>query len=170
MVNALGTTPIGRAPLIIALALACWLSAASSWGLDENYYQNWMIAIAINSKEAPSQHTFDRGKKAQFKIQCIRGNMLISVSWNSSTSRRDQRSIQLRLDDKLVDASEWNHDSGRDESFFPGNPRKFVRRLMETRIFSIEYGKGFHNQEISATFDLSGLEKAIKPVQTICDI
>lgn len=170
MVNTLGTTPIERAPFSVALVLACLLPTASSWGLDENYYQNWMIAIAINSKEAPSQHHFDRGKRAQFKIQCIQGNMLISVFWNSSTSRRDQRSIRLRLDDKLVDASEWNHDSGRDESFFPGNPQKFVRRLMETRMFSIEYGRGFHDQEIRATFDLSGLEEAIKPVQTICDL
>ena len=154
----------------MAFVLACLLPAASSWGLDENYYQDWMIAIAINSKEAPSQHHFDRSKRAQFKIQCIQGNMLISVSWNSSTSKMDQRSIQLRLDDKPVDASEWNHDTGRDESFFPGNPRKFVRRLIETHMFSIEYGRGFHGQEIRATFDLSGLEEAIKPVQTICNL
>ena len=159
-----------RAPFRMALVLACLLPTASSWGLDENLYRNWMIAIAINSKEAPSQHQFDRDERAQFKIQCIRGNMLISVVWNSATSRRDQPSIQLRLDDKLVDASGWNHDSSNDQLFFQGNPWKFVKRLKETRTLSIEYGRGFHGQEISAIFDLSGLEEAIKPVQTICDL
>ena len=159
-----------RAPFKMALVLVCLLPTASSWGLDENLYRNWIIAIAVHSEEAPSQHRFDRDKRAQFKIQCTQGTMQVSVVWNSSTSRRDQRSIKMRLDDKLVDAPEWNHDSSTEQSFFQGNPWKFVRRLKETRTLSIEYGKGFRDQEISATFDLSGFKELIEPVQALCDL
>ena len=154
----------------MALVLACLLPAATSWGLDENLYRNWIIVIAVYSEKAPSQHRFDHDKRSAFRIRCAQGTMQISVIWNSSTSRRDQRSIKMRLDDKLVDAPKWNHDNKSDESFFQGNPWKLVRRLKEIRTLSIEYGKGFHDQEISATFDLSGFKELIEPVQALCDL
>lgn len=159
-----------RAPFRMALVLACLLPTASSWGLDENLYRNWIIVIAVYSEEAPSQHHFDQDERAGFKIRCAQGTMQISVILNSKTTKRDQRSIKMRLDDKLVEAPEWNHDSSNDQSFFQGNPWKFVRRLKETRTLSIEYGKGFRDQEISATFDLSGFKELIEPVQALCDL
>ena len=77
-----------------------------------------------------------------------------------------ERTLKMWFDDELIESDDWT--SG-DESFYRGNTVRLAKRLIETRVFKIEYGEGFFGQVISATFDLTSLDQAIEPVRTFCD-
>ncbi|MCY4430237.1 MAG: hypothetical protein OXC11_07580 [Rhodospirillales bacterium] len=140
---------------------------AAAQNSEDASTDNWRIAISADSESPPSTHRFDRDERSRLVVQCTRDRPVLGAVWNSSTNSFAQRApMKMWFDHELVESEDWTYG---DESAYRGNLTWLVERLLDTRIFTIEYGgRGFRDQEISATFDLSGFGKAIKAVQHFC--
>ena len=160
-------SPIRHA--IGVIAVAGLLAVFNMSVFSDEHYKDWMVAVGVSSTQAPSDHSFDTGKRSTFQISCLQGNMSISVNWYSSLDWQNlPSSIEIWFDEQLVEFSDWVHNTDNDASYYQGNSWKLVERLMNTQRLIINFGKGFHDQEISATFNLFGLDKAAETVESFC--
>ena len=94
---------------------------------------------------------------------------MIIVWWNLSaiSSGRTPEPMKMWFDDELVESRDWTYD---DASAYHGKRARLVERLLDARIFRIDYGgQEVRKQKISATFDMSGFGEALKSVQRFCE-
>lgn len=137
-----------------------WLSRTEINPLDDTV----TTLVAVNAKETESS-LFGA---YQLVIRC-RGNTLSAwISWRGLVGVNDPL-ITSRIGSDTAEADRWLESSNHQSTFYPGDTREFVNRLIEADRFVAQIMSGKDKGEI-ATFNVKGLEKAVKPFEEACHV
>lgn len=88
--------------------------------------------------------------------------------YTGMTEAGDTSEILIRFDKHKAFKEEWGHSTDNRSVFLKQSPISFIKKMMthKSMLFQIT---PFNSSPTMTTFDLTGLEKAIKPLQKSCN-
>ena len=120
------------------------------------------IVIHLSEK---SQHNVNKG--ALLIIGCIahKTNMKI-IWWGNYLGQNHPGNVKIKLGQNVYKTAKWNITSDGLTSLLP-NPIAFIKQMIPVKTLMIKT-VSYDSSQITANFELDGLEKAIQPIRQAC--
>ena len=164
--------------------LACYDTAfeVNTSVVETNSESKWVITEDVSpiddSKTVMLSLKSDSPIKSDFSqviptlnIQCKERETDFYINFNIFLSTHDIKPITRIDSDKAVNGVEWSISTDYKALFYPGSQKKineFIKTLKDKKKFFIQVTP-FSKGSINTTFDLTGLDEAIKPVREVCN-
>ena len=164
--------------------LACYDAAfeVNTSVVETNSKSKWVIIEDVSpiddSKTVRLSLKSDSPIKSDFSqviptlnIQCKERETDFYINFNIFLSTHDIKPITRIDSDKAVNGVEWSISTDYKALFYPGSQKKineFIKTLKDKKKFFIQVTP-FSKGSINTTFDLTGLDEAIKPVREVCN-
>jgi type VI secretion system protein VasI len=100
-------------------------------------------------------------------IRCKENRTELYISWGVYLGL-DTTTLLTRLDSEKAKSATWHLSTDNEATFYPGSPISFIRNLLQHNTLLVQvtpYGES----PVMVTFDLRGLEEAVKPLQEACN-
>lgn len=100
-------------------------------------------------------------------LRCKENKTELYISWGVYLGL-ETTTVLTRLDSEKAKTAIWHLSTDNEATFYPGSPISFIRTLMrhDTLLAQVTpYGES----PVMVTFDLRGLEDAVKPLQEACN-
>ncbi|HBP27917.1 MAG TPA: hypothetical protein DD666_00695 [Advenella kashmirensis] len=119
---------------------------------------------ALNAKTGEGMF----GKPIYILARCVQNKTEVLIMWNTILGIGDSPKVTYRLDKGTPTASSWSKSTSGNATFFPGSPVKFLKQLLEAKsmVASVE---SFSSGAVTAVFDLTGIETAMKDIRKECN-
>lgn len=98
-------------------------------------------------------------------LRCKSKQMDLYVVWHDPV--RHDLEIVSRVGKDEAEVRRWSISTDGRASFYPNNPISFIKRLKNTDRFIVQ-ATPMNKNPVTAIFDLSGLQDAVKPLQSGC--
>lgn len=164
--------------------LACYDAAfeVNTSVVETNSKSKWVIIEDVSpiddSKTVRLSLKSDSPIKSDFSqviptlnIQCKERETDFYINFNIFLSTHDIKPITRIDSDKAVNGVEWYISTDYKALFYPGSQKKineFIKTLKDKKKFFIQVTP-FSKGSVNTTFDLTGLDEAIKPVREACN-
>lgn len=164
--------------------LACYDTAfeVNTSVVETNSKSKWVITEEVSpiddSKTVMLSLKSDSPIKSDFSqviptlnIQCKERETDFYINFNIFLSTHDIKPITRIDSDKAVNGVEWYISTDYKALFYPGSQKKineFIKTLKDKKKFFIQVTP-FSKGSVNTTFDLTGLDEAIKPVREACN-
>lgn len=164
--------------------LACYDAAfeVNTSVVETNSKSKWVITEDVSpiddSKTVMLSLKSDSPIKSDFSqviptlnIQCKERETDFYINFNIFLSTHDIKPITRIDSDKAVNGVEWYISTDYKALFYPGSQKKineFIKTLKDKKKFFIQVTP-FSKGSVNTTFDLTGLDEAIKPVREACN-
>ena len=164
--------------------LACYDAAfeVNTSVVETNSKSKWVITEEVSpiddSKTVMLSLKSDSPIKSDFSqviptlnIQCKERETDFYINFNIFLSTHDIKPITRIDSDKAVNGVEWYISTDYKALFYPGSQKKineFIKTLKDKKKFFIQVTP-FSKGSVNTTFDLTGLDEAIKPVREACN-
>ena len=164
--------------------LACYDAAfeVNTSVVETNSKSKWVITEEVSpiddSKTVMLSLKSDSPIKSDFSqviptlnIQCKERETDFYINFNIFLSTHDIKPITRIDSDKAVNGVEWYISTDYKALFYPGSQKKineFIKTLKDKKKFFIQVTP-FSKGSVNTTFDLIGLDEAIKPVREACN-
>lgn len=164
--------------------LACYDTAfeVNTSVVETNSKSKWVITEEVSpiddSKTVMLSLKSDSPIKSDFSqviptlnIQCKERETDFYINFNIFLSTHDIKPITRIDSDKAVNGVEWSISTDYKALFYPGSQKKineFIKTLKDKKKFFIQVTP-FSKGSVNTTFDLTGLDEAIKPVREACN-
>ena len=164
--------------------LACYDAAfeVNTSVVETNSKSKWVITEDVSpiddSKTVMLSLKSDSPIKSDFSqviptlnIQCKERETDFYINFNIFLSTNDIKPITRIDSDKAVTDVEWTISTDYKGLFYPGSQKKiqeFIKTLKDKKKFFIQVTP-FSKGSVNTTFDLTGLDEAIKPVREACN-
>lgn len=164
--------------------LACYDAAfeVNTSVVETNSKSKWVITEEVSpiddSKTVMLSLKSDSPIKSDFSqviptlnIQCKERETDFYINFNIFLSTHDIKPITRIDSDKAVNGVEWYISTDYKALFYPGSQKKineFIKTLIDKKKFFIQVTP-FSKGSVNTTFDLTGLDEAIKPVREACN-
>ena len=164
--------------------LACYDAAfeVNTSVVETNSKSKWVIIEDVSpiddSKTVMLSLKSDSPIKSDFSqviptlnIQCKERETDFYINFNIFLSTHDIKPITRIDSDKAVNGVEWYISTDYKALFYPGSQKKineFIKTLKDKKKFFIQVTP-FSKGSVNTTFDLTGLDEAIKPVREACN-
>ena len=164
--------------------LACYDAAfeVNTSVVETNSKSKWVITEEVSpiddSKTVMLSLKSDSPIKSDFSqviptlnIQCKERETDFYINFNIFLSTHDIKPITRIDSDKAVNGVEWYISTDYKALFYPGSQKKineFIKTLKDKKKFFIQVTP-FSKGSVNTTFDLTGLDEAIKPVREVCN-
>ena len=164
--------------------LACYDAAfeVNTSVVETNSKSKWVIIEDVSpiddSKTVRLSLKSDSPIKSDFSqviptlnIQCKERETDFYINFNIFLSTHDIKPITRIDSDKAVNGVEWSISTDYKALFYPGSQKKineFIKTLKDKKKFFIQVTP-FSKGSVNTTFDLTGLDEAIKPVREACN-
>ena len=121
------------------------------------------IAMMIFSPdEVPTNRTL---RHPSLSIRCLKNRTELHIGWPDFLGLQAV-SVKWRLDDQPVVTERWNA-SGSGDGAFTNNPVDLSKKMLGKKEFVISVAP-YNKVASTVTFNLAGLEEAIKPLREVC--
>ena len=164
--------------------LACYDAAfeVNTSVVETNSKSKWVITDEVSpiddSKTVILSLKSDSPIKSDFSqviptlnIQCKERETDFYINFNIFLSTHDIKPITRIDSDKAVNGVEWSISTDYKALFYPGSQKKineFIKTLKDKKKLFIQVTP-FSKGSVNTTFDLTGLDEAIKPVREACN-
>lgn len=99
-------------------------------------------------------------------LRCQSGKTEASVNWGESLGP-DEAVVTSRLGGFKADVRAWSLSDDKEATLVPGNIPQFIQQLASANSYVVQVTP--HNESrITATFDVSGLRVAVRPLRAAC--
>ncbi|WP_162997622.1 type VI secretion system-associated protein TagO [Pseudomonas sp. LTJR-52] len=105
------------------------------------------------------------GDKVVMLIRCAENKTDLIINWNSYLGREAE--IIFRIDKQKAQKSTWQLSTDKKAAFYPGSPVKLLKQLAESTSF-VANVTPYNENPITAIFDTSGADSALKDVRKEC--
>ena len=109
--------------------------------------------------------TGGRGKPVLLVLRCWSGRTTAYIAWNEYLGSGVR--VTSRIGNAKATTEQWILTSDSRASFVPGNAIEFIRRLAAVPNFVAQVTP-YQKETVTATFDVSGLSEAVKPLAQTC--
>lgn len=164
--------------------LACYDAAfeVNTSVVETNSKSKWVITEEVSpiddsktvmlslKSESPIKSDFSQVIPT-LNIQCKERETDFYINFNIFLSTHDIKPITRIDSDKAVNGVEWYISTDYKALFYPGSQKKineFIKTLKDKKKFFIQVTP-FSKGSVNTTFDLTGLDEAIKPVREACN-
>lgn len=108
------------------------------------------------------------GKQIFLLVRCVQNKTDAIIMWNTILGIGDTPKVTYRLDKNKPTSSSWHKSTSSNATFYPGSPVKFLKQLMEAKsmVASVDT---FSSGPLTAVFDLTGMETAMKDIRKECN-
>jgi type VI secretion system protein VasI len=119
-----------------------------------------MVLIYARSEE----EIYPTRRNASLNIRCLKNTTDLYVDWEDYLA--DNNKVYTRIGRDKAKAERWSH-SADSKSLFRRKPISFIKKLMKAEkvIFRTQ---PYNSGDLTVTFDIKGLENAIKPLREAC--
>lgn len=133
-----------------------WKMNAKSDPIDDTETLTLYLAAANTTPEVE--------KPVYLFIRCRSGETSSFITWNRELAGAE---TLVRFDQAEAERQYWNLSTDSEATFQPGDGEAFVKRLMETRVLTVQVNP-VDSRPLTAVFDLAGLEDAVDPLRESC--
>ncbi|WP_334327200.1 type VI secretion system-associated protein TagO [Gilliamella apicola] len=164
--------------------LACYDAAfeVNTSVVETNSKSKWVITEEVSpiddsktvmlslKSESPIKSDFSQVIPT-LNIQCKERETDFYINFNIFLSTHDIKPITRIDSDKAVNGVEWYISTDYKALFYPGSQKKineFIKTLKDKKKLFIQVTP-FSKGSVNTTFDLTGLDEAIKPVREACN-
>lgn len=136
-------------------------------------YSDWVVNITespLNDSKEVTMMKFSEGfedtrSPAVLMLRCQRNKTDAFISWNEYIGSDNMR-VAYRIDKEGAKNVWWNASSNGQASFIPKSI-SFIKSLEGKESIYVEAEK-YRGGRVAATFNISGIEEAIKPLREAC--
>jgi hypothetical protein len=121
-----------------------------------------VLAVAANEGRRAS------GKIPLLMIRCEGGKLNVFINWIDYLGLASGV-VTMQLGSAAAEPKRWKHATSNRATFYPGNPKKFVRSLAGVDRFTAEITP-YRESTVKAVFLLEGLADALVYLKPACDI
>ena len=106
------------------------------------------------------------GDPVSLVLRCRSGELDAYINWKSYIAE-DYPRVTYRVGNSEAETKTWINSSDNRATFFRGNEQIFIEELVRSRKFVAQVTP-YNESPITATFDLHGLNAAIRPLRASC--
>ncbi len=99
-------------------------------------------------------------------LRCQSHRTQAYVNWNEYLGS-DDAVVTSRLGPSEAKTRSWNLSSDHEATFVPGNIPEFIQQLAVVNTYVVQVTP-YNESPITATFDLTGLQTAMRPLRAAC--
>jgi ribosomal protein L37E len=119
------------------------------------------VTLALVADEGRSR----RDKKVSLILRCKSGKTDLYINWKDFLGN-DAR-VLTRVGSENTVTRQWSLSTDKRASFYPGSPIRFIKKMTKNDTLVVQ-ATPHNGSPIAATFDIRGLENALKPLQKAC--
>lgn len=106
------------------------------------------------------------GDDISLVLRCKSKKTQIYINWSDFLGT-DSAQVTYRIGSDKATVSDWGLSSDNKASFYPGEPVAFINALLRQNILVAQVTP-YSESPLTATFDLTGLANAVKPLREAC--
>ena len=122
--------------------------------------------VTLNNKSIDSVDEW--GNRATLIVQCSGGTLVVGINWGGYIGFEGRLKVSWRLGNGGVREANWIIGVGNEVTIAPW-PNKMLDELTKTDRFTARVHPE-SSRNITAVFDVAGLDQALLPVSEACDI
>lgn len=105
------------------------------------------------------------GVPVSLVIRCVNNSTDLYINWQSFLG--SESVVHARMGKEEAIEEDWNLSSDQQATIYPYDPVAYIKKMMTSNSFVAQVTP-FNESPITAVFDTTGLENAIKPVRDVC--
>lgn len=105
------------------------------------------------------------GNPVGLAIRCKSNETNFFIAWQDYLGRK--ATVLTRLGQEKAVTSEWSLSTDSKATFYPGSPISYIKQMMANSSFVAQVTP-YNESPVTATFDIKGLENAVKPLRETC--
>lgn len=119
------------------------------------------VTLALMSDKARSKW----GNPVGLIIRCMSNKTDFLIVWQDYLG--SEATVLTRIGQEPAVTAKWSLSTDSKATFYPDNPIPYINKMMASESFVAQVTP-YNESPITATFDIRGLENAIKPVRETC--
>lgn len=131
--------------------------------IDKNPLNDSTTVILVNPA---SEGKARLGKRISLLLRCKNNKTEVFVSWNDYLGS-DGAKVTHRVGDAEAKTRTWSQSTDNTATFYPGNDITLIKSMFGESKFVAQVTP-YNESPSTAVFEISGLDKAIKPLREEC--
>ena len=119
------------------------------------------VTLSLKSEAAQSRW----GNPVVLVIRCMSNETGFYIVWQDYLG--SEANVLTRLGQEKATTSEWSLSTDSKATFYPDDPTPYIKQMMISDSFVAQVTP-YNENPITATFDIRGLGRAIKPLRDTC--
>lgn len=105
------------------------------------------------------------GEEIRLVLRCQSNETEVYINWNDFLG--SEAMVTTRIGAAKATTSRWGLSTDKKASFYPDNPVTLIQALLDQSTFVAQVTP-YAESPVTATFDLTGLAEAVKPLRQTC--